>query len=116
MATDTERPILTAMDAVAQLAISLDAIPLHKHAGCWEHQIDKQWWIAFNGQKQAVECSKGISVDPYHVYIEFNGWPAGIINPFEGTLCAGEIANESTFIAAVEKATARAAIGGEDGE
>lgn len=106
MATDTERPILNAMDLIAQLAIKHDAGPLYKHDGCWEHQVDSRWWIAVNGHKQPMPCSHGPEVEPYHAYIEFNGWPAGIINPFEGTLATGEAANEQTLCEALEKAIA----------
>lgn len=36
------------------------------------------------------------------VRVSFNGWPAGVIDPNGGIIAAGEIANEDTFIEAVE--------------
>lgn len=88
-------------DAIAQLAIQKGAAPLSKHEGCWEHEIDDQWWIAINGHKQEVACSKGPAVPPFHAYLEYNGWPAGIFSPMGGTICAGEAANERTLLDAV---------------
>lgn len=95
--------VLETFDLLAQLAIARDAVPLSKHAGCWECQIGKQWWAAINGQKAAVKCSRGPEVEPYHAYIEFNGWPAGILSPFEGTMAAGAVANEATLCQAIRE-------------
>lgn len=47
------------------------------------------WKIALNGKD-------------FQAKIEFNGWPAGIIDPHGGIIAAGEAANEDTFIAAIE--------------
>jgi len=32
-------------------------------------------------------------VPPFNCYVEFNGWPAGVFNPFGGIIAAGELAN-----------------------
>ncbi len=34
--------------------------------------------------------------------LKFNGWPAGIIDPRGGIIAAGGVANEDTFIEAIE--------------
>lgn len=94
-----------AFGAVAELCLALDAAPLTKYPACWEHQIDSQWWIACNGHDEKKKCSREAEVDPFSIYVEFNGWPAGIFNPFGGVIAAGAAANEDTFIAAVKKAT-----------
>ena len=47
------------------------------------------WEIALNGKE--IQAA-----------IKFNGWPAGIIDPQGGIIAAGDVANEDTFIAAIE--------------
>ena len=103
----TDRPICEGFYALTLLAeASRTALPLNKHDGCWEHQIDKRWWCAINGHKEKMECSHGGKVPGFSALIEFNGWPAGIVDPFGGIIAAGDAANEDTFITAVECATA----------
>lgn len=104
-------PIAAAFCAMADLCIALGEHPLHKHEGCWEHQIDEHWWIALNGhpEKRLMRKLPHMEpLEPFHAYVEWNGWPAGIITAFGGILCAGECANEDTFIAALRAATERA--------
>jgi hypothetical protein len=86
---------------LARLAEKDNAAPLNKHAGCWERQIG-EWWIAINGHRDEVKCSKGPRVPPFNCYCEFNGWPAGIFDPHGGVIAAGAAANEETFAAAIE--------------
>lgn len=101
--------LCAAFMAVADLCIETGNHPLQKHAGCWEYQIDDQWFIAVNGHQAPMLCSKSdVQVDPFCCYVMFNGWPAGIMNPIGGQIAAGAAANESTFIAAFHAATERA--------
>jgi hypothetical protein len=70
--------------------------------GCWEFDAGK-WWVAVNGHKEAVKCSRGAEVPAFHAYVEFNGWPAGLLHPHgEGWLAAGAAANTETFVAAMD--------------
>lgn len=94
--------ICEAMDAIAQLAHRVGATPGNKFENCWERQVDDHWWISMNCHPEARKNSKGIEVPMFSCYVEFNGWPAGIINPFGGIIAAGSLANEDTFIAAVK--------------
>lgn len=89
---------------VVKLAERLGAIPINSVGGCWEHQIDDHWWIAVNGHAEPVKSSRGPVVSPFIAYLEFNGWPAGMIHPYGGTIAAGALANEDAFINAVKKA------------
>lgn len=100
--------VCEAFARLCDMAIALGAAPMTKHAGVWEHQVDKQWWVAFNGHTEKKTTSKGQEVDPYHCYVEYNGWPAGIFMPYGGFIAAGEGANETTFIAALQRAEAEA--------
>mgnify|MGYP001580137362 CR=1 FL=1 len=99
--------ICEAFVAVCELGEALGVQPLNQHAGCWEHNVDARWKIAVNGHGEPVLCGMSdVPIAPFTCYVMFNGWPAGIITPYGGTIAAGEAANEDAFIAAV-----RAAIG-----
>jgi hypothetical protein len=100
--------VCEAFATLCNMGIALGAAPMNKHAGCWEHQVDKQWWVAFNGHPEAKKTSNGQEVDPFHCYVEYNGWPAGVFTPYGGVIAAGEGANENTFIAAMVRAEAEA--------
>lgn len=100
-------------EAVAILAAALGVKKINQLPGCWEHQVDARWWIAVNGHAKPTNCSRTSGpIDPYTCYIEFDGWPAGLVSPYGGALAAGEAANEEALIvalnAAVEEAFAAA--------
>lgn len=95
--------VTEAFAEIAALAVRLGVIEINKLPGCWEHQVDERWWIAVNGHNEPVECSRGLKIDPFDCYIEFNGWPAGSLNPAGGIIAAGEGANEDTFIEALKQ-------------
>lgn len=92
-----------------ELAQSLGATPLNKHHGCWEAQLDEHWWIAINAHRVPIKCSKDAMVPPFTMYIDFNGWPAGFVDPHGGTMAAGSLANEETLLAAIKEAQRRIA-------
>ena len=104
-----EAPIAQAFVEMGNLCIAAGAAPLSKHEGCWEHQVDERWWIAVNGHAQPEKrlTSKGIEIQPFHCYVEYNGWPAGILSPYGGVIAAGTGANEDTFIEALKLAAKR---------
>ena len=102
MSTKTEQ-VCTAFARIADLACALGKIPMSRFENCWEHQIDKHWWIAVNGHKTKKKTSNGVEVSPFNCYVEFNGFPAGIFDPVNGgVIAAGKLANEETFIKAIE--------------
>ena len=106
--TENVGPLTDAMCAVADLGFAMGIHDICKLPGCYELQIDKHWWIAMNGHWEKIKCSKGVTIDPFHCYVEWNGWPAGIFSAFGGSIVCGEAANENTFIEAVKVATAKA--------
>lgn len=66
--------------------------------GLFEHKVDEQWTIKCNGHKEPID-----NVPPFHWYIEYNGWPAGILSlTGEGEICDGDTANIDTLQAALE--------------
>lgn len=93
--------------AVMDYAVSQGAENIGDVEGCWESQVDAQWWIALNGHDKPTKNTRDLSVESFHCYIEFNGWPAGHISPFGGWIAAGEAANEDTFIDALKAATVK---------
>jgi hypothetical protein len=103
---------------MAELAIALGVKPLPEHDGCWEHQVDKRWFIAVNGHQEPRLIRKhptAPALNPYNVYVEYNGWPAGIFDPSGGCIAAGEGANENTFIQALVAAASQVKTKGESG-
>lgn len=71
---------------------------------CWEHQVDEHWAIALNAHDHEVEFSHGVKVPAFTCYLEFNGWPAGFVDPKGGTMAAGSLANEDSLCDALRKA------------
>ena len=69
-----------------------------------EKEIDEQWWIAINPHDEKLKCSHGPVVEPFTMYVEFNGWPAGIVTMNGGMFAAGSAANEDAFIDALKRA------------
>ena len=103
-----EPSLIEAFMKIAELGNALGAAPLNKHPACWECKVDKRWKIAVNAHKEPkVSSMSKVPIEPFHAYVEFNGWPAGLLNPYGGTIAAGECANEDTFIAAIEARIAR---------
>jgi len=93
--------VCEAFAAIADLCIALGAAPANRFEDCWELRIDSQWEIAFNGHEESRRSSYGVVVQPFHCYVQFNGWPAGVFGPLGGVIAAGECANEDTFLEAV---------------
>jgi hypothetical protein len=93
--------VCEAFAAIADLCIALDAAPTNQYPGCWELRLDAHWEIAFNGHEESMRSTHGVVVQPYHCYVQFNGWPAGVFGPHGGVIAAGELANEEAFLAAV---------------
>ena len=82
--------------AVSKLCEVLKEAPIKDKV--WEHKIDDHWFIKINGHAKDME-----GIPPFHMTIEYDGFPAGSISPFDGTMLAGEEINEDAFIAAVQK-------------
>lgn len=88
--------VCTVFYAVSKLCEVLKEAPIRDKV--WENQIDEHWFIKINGHSKEM---KGIPA--YCMEIEYDGFPAGNISPFDGTMLAGEEINEDEFIAAVQK-------------
>ena len=74
-------------------AENISALP-----GCWENRLGEHWRVAINGHRDPCSDSTGAEVPPYHAYLEYRGWPAGLVNPRGGTIVNGEGANEDALI------------------
>ncbi len=102
--TMTDQPVSEAYYELAMFGLSTGVQNLAEIPGCWESKIDDKWWVAANGHKVEHECSRGVAVPSFHFYVVYNGWPAGIIGPYGGTIAAGDAANEDALIAALKAA------------
>ena len=91
--------------AIAEFCLARGFKGLSKVPGCCEVQVDDRWFFAVNGHAEPTTCAKtGQPIPPFSAYVEFNGWPAGLLDPAGGIICAGELANEDTFRAALHQA------------
>jgi hypothetical protein len=92
------------------LADKRGAVPLNQHEGCWYVALDEHWELAANGHGEKKECGSfkhhksPQAVSPFSIYVEFNGWPAGVIDPYGCSIAAGEAANIFTLVEALERA------------
>lgn len=95
---------------IAELANALDVADIKDLPGCWEYQVDEQWWFAINGGTEPRATSRRgegkvdpIELEPFNLLVEFNGWPAGLLNMHGGSFAVGTAANEGTFIEALQR-------------
>lgn len=84
--------------AMMHMAERLGVKDMHRMKRCWELQVDEHWWIAVNGKPIAIKCSKGQEISPYHMYVEYDGNVAGLVNVKLGKFVAYKDANEKAFI------------------
>lgn len=110
----SDMPPVTQVFALAmELAIARKMPPANTVEGCMQISVDERWHITFNGHRTAQDY-EGMTLEPFHSSVTYNGWPAGIFSPFGGMIAAGSGANEHTLITALKTATA-AAQGATDG-
>lgn len=90
--TKDDRPVSEVADLIAQLAIKRGLTPLYRHPGLVEMSAggsDNKFVIWANGHRTPLQSESTPEVPPYHFYIEYNGLPAGLIHPYEGTMLRG---------------------------
>ena len=72
---------------------------LSVYPGVLKMHVDDRWTVKCHAQHgQQVD-----GLDPFLFYVEFNGWPAGIISVNGGIIAAGAIANEDALCKAVRE-------------
>lgn len=84
---------------IVQLAEKDGANPVSKFPGLWERKVNDQWEIKVNGHEEEIK-----GVPPFTCAVFYNGWPAGMLDPFGGLIAAGTEANEETFAQALQEA------------
>lgn len=101
------------LSAVYCLAVDLGLLlgveNLKDYPEPWVCKVDKHWTFAINGSDgpkdvEFGDSSMGITnLKTVEMAVWFNGWLAGILNPFSGIICAGEAGNEDNLIRALEQ-------------
>ncbi len=95
---------------IVELCEALGVSNIKELPGCWKHRIDDQWKIWVNGHDRPITIRwpgvirDKVEIPPFHAYIEFEGWPAGLVSPKGGTMVAGRVAHKDTFIEALDRA------------
>lgn len=51
-----------------------------------------EWGVTLNPTDKQI-----MAFDPFEAHINWNGFPAGVLNPYCGLIAAGELANEETL-------------------
>jgi hypothetical protein len=97
--TPYEDALLKFWDLAVALRKKDGVPPPGKLEGLWIRKLDEQWLMKCNGHAEKID-----GVPPFSFYIEFNGWPAGIIDAQGSTFAAGQLANFLTFVSVLEAA------------
>jgi len=91
---------------IAELAAAMNVTGINKLPGAWIVELDHHWTIAVNGHDEDVQTKPHQhaeqSIPAFHAGIWYNGWPAGLLNPFDGLIAAGDAANEDALINAIQ--------------
>ena len=91
---------------VGEYAFELGIRNINKLSGCWEKQIDKSWFIAINGHSRKIKINTSqmdFELEPFSVYVEYNGFPTGVFDASGGEFAAGPKVNEDYFIDFINK-------------
>lgn len=96
-----------AMILIVELATALGVTAINTLPGCWYHRLDENWEFAVNGHNEPRKW-QDIEIGPFTAYLQWNGFPAGLIGLGGGTMAAGSAANEDALCEALKKAIAAA--------
>lgn len=92
-------PIATAYVAAIESAVAHGCPKPLREVWSWEVPGDGGTWrLTFNGTAEEAEL-----IPAYHLSVQWNGWPAGILGPAGGIIAAGAAANEQALIAALKQ-------------
>ena len=97
---DDDVRISEVMSLAVELGIALGVTNVAAIPGCWECVVDDDWTIAINGHREPTPW-RGGDVPPFHLAIEWHGFPVGFAGFRGGVIAAGELANENTLCAAL---------------
>lgn len=102
-----EPMISEAFYEIANMAQRMGVTRIDQMEGCWEVDVDDHWRLSVNGHGEPTKNRDGTEVPPITAYVEWNGWPAGLIHPAGGTMAAGSAANEGALIEALKAAATK---------
>lgn len=83
----------------AELAIKDGAVPIEE---MYVRKINDSFTIVINSDKEREY--KGMKIPPFHMYVEYNGLPAGLLDPWDGFIASGKMVNENALIKALKTA------------
>lgn len=101
----TDKPLAEAYVRLCAMSLSLKGGCIGDIDGCWEHKINDAWWVAANGHTVEMECSRGVTVPPFHFYVVHRGWPAALIGPYGGPIIGDDGTLEDDLIQVALAAT-----------
>lgn len=87
----TEAPLSELVTLLAEVCVARGEAPINQLDGCWHLSLagppTVEAWM--NGHREARKTEQGVTVQPYHAYVELNGWPWCIANPYGGDFLGG---------------------------
>lgn len=100
------RGIAEVFALVCELAVALGCRALNERPGCWHHELADPkggtWAFTLNPHETSEAIGDtATQLPPFHLFVEWNGFPAGIVSPGGGVIAAGACANEAACIAAL---------------
>lgn len=85
-------------ELVCQISVKDGTGPLNKMVEPWHKKVDDRWEFWVNGTTTDLPMTADLpALKRFEMYVTFNGWPAGILDPNSGSLAAGEAANIFAF-------------------
>lgn len=93
-------------DKVAEYVLAIGDGDIAKRQGLSHYKINDNWECWINPHKEPLKTEQGYEVNFGELYVEWNKFPAGVLTLDTdcGFFAAGSLANEDSFIAAVEQA------------
>lgn len=96
MSTPTQAPLSEAFVKIVALAEAWGDTPI---AGAMWTAVFGPWKVTVNGTDGERD-----GIPRFCAKVEYNGRPAGVLDPFGGVMVADEVANEAALIEALDAA------------
>lgn len=113
--TTTDKPIVSVFMEIANLVLARKQHPVNQYESPLRVPVDDHWEIWVNGQTtprriaNAPESTMAhdCEVPAFSAAVFFNGWLAGLVDPYGGVIAGGSGANEDTLLDALRIARSR---------
>lgn len=91
---------------ITDLFLAMGVNSIKDLSGCAEIEFDadgRKFQIAVNGHPDSIPCSFTEKVLSYHAIIFVDGWPFGVVNPYDGVIGVWSESIEKEVIKILDK-------------